>query len=228
MPKLFDAIAKLNSVLFLCLLLISIFAVSFIFFDNNRWRNRGAVEVRESASPNEPAMLLNVERLESILGANTQMIRLTTEGKSEKFSSGGNDNQIRNILFLTGKEKEARWLFADHKRLILNVSQLRDERRDLIESPTKALYFEFVEVDNNNDGKLTASDSINIALTQPDGTGFLEILKNINRVHSHDILDKEFLSIVYQKSNTIRHAKFTIKSRKLVVDQQILALPNKI
>lgn len=173
-------------------------------------------------------MLLNVERLESILGANTQMIRLTTEGKSEKFSSGGNDNQIRNILFLTGKEKEARWLFADHKRLILNVSQLRDERRDLIESPTKALYFEFVEVDNNNDGKLTASDSINIALTQPDGTGFLEILKNINRVHSHDILDKEFLSIVYQKSNTIRHAKFTIKSRKLVVDQQILALPNKI
>lgn len=148
-----------------------------------------------------------------------------------EFSSGGGESEIRNILFLTGAAKNVRWLFKDHKNIILNVSQLHSEPGEAKErtaAPTKALYFEYVTDDTNGDGKLSSEDHSNVALTMQDGTGFAEVLHNVDRIFSFDVLDPMHLSVIYQKGATVRHAKYLLTSLKLEFDQEIIAVPSKL
>ncbi|WP_395400562.1 hypothetical protein ACHMW6_24090 [Pseudoduganella sp. UC29_106] len=231
MDRLFTVIGRINSVLLLVVLLGAGISVGWMMVASNRWERRGAVEVPEAASSSKQSVMLTFSQLESITGANAQMLRLTTHEKSQGFSSGSSGSEIRNVLFLTGTAKTARWLFKDHKNIILNVSQLHREptdRNERVEQPTKALYFEYVTDDTNGDGKLSSEDHSNVALTTQDGTGFTEVLHNADRIFSFEVLDQMHLSVVYQKGATVRHAKYLLTSLKLEVDQEIITVPKKI
>lgn len=231
MDRLFTVIGRINSVLLLAVLLGTGVFVGSMALDSNRWAPPGAVEVPEADSASKKTVMLSIDRLENIPGANAQMLRLTSREKSSKYSSGDGGSETRNVLFLTGAAKTARWLFKDHKNIILNVSQLHPERTDpneRTEQPTEALYFEYVTDDTNGDSKLSSEDHSNVALTMRDGTGFTEILHNVDRVFSFEVLDQIYLSVVYQKGATVRHAKYLLTPLKLVVDQEIIAVPSKL
>lgn len=196
--------------------------------ESNQWQRRGAIKVPETEAGAKKPILFNFEKGENITGANAQMMKLTTQEKSAKFSSGGYGSETRNILFLTGTEKVARWLFKNHKNLILVASQLHEELAASKEAPTSALYFEFVSDDTNGDGNLSSEDHSNIGLTKPDGTAFVEILHDVNRVLSHQMLDQQHLSVVYQKGTVVRHAKFAVSTMKLEIDQDIVNVPSTL
>lgn len=224
MDRLFTIIGRINSVLLLVVLLGAGVAVGWMTAASNRWERRGAVEVPEANSSMKPSVMLSFDRLENVTGANAQMLRLTTRERSSKFSSGGGGSETRNVLFLTGTAKTARWLFKDHKNIILNLSQLHADP----EQATKALYFEYVTDDTNGDNQLSSEDHSNVALTTPDGTGFTEVLHNVDRIFSFDVLDQVHLSVVYQKGATVRHARYLLTTLKLEIDQEIITVPSKL
>ena len=228
MERLFILIARINSVLFLLILLCAAGSIALMTLGSNRWQRRGAVEVHETESGLQKQILLSFEKIESIAGANTQMMRLTTQDKSGKLSSGGYGNETRNILFLVGTEKTARWLFKDHKHHILDASQLKEGLGNSKERPTTALYFEYVTEDTNGDGRLSSADDSHIGLAKPDGTGFLEVLHDASRVFSYKLLDQRHLSVVYQKGSTVRHTKFSLASMKPEADQEIINVPSTL
>ena len=228
MERLFVIIGRINSILFLIILLGAGIFIASMMMESNRWEPRGAVEVPDGKSGSKKPILVSFEKIENITGANVQMLQLTTKEKSEKFSSGGYGTETRNVLFLAGTEKTARWLFKDHKNLIFVASQLREESIDSEKEPTQALYFEYVAADTDGDGKLSSTDRSNIGLSKPDGTRFLEVLHDVSHVFSYEILDQQHLSVVYQKGATVRHAKFSLASMKLEADQEIINVPNKL
>ncbi len=230
MERLFVIIGRINSILFLIILLGAGISIALMMSESNRWQRRGAVEVPDGKSGSKKPILVGFEKIENITGANAQMLKLTTYEKSEKFSSGGygTETEIRNVLFLTGTEKVARWLFKNHKNLIFVASQLGEESIDSEKEPTQALYFEYVAADTDGDGKLSSADRSNIGLSKPDGTGFLEVLHDISRVFSYEMLDQQHLSVVYQKGATVRHAKFSVASMKLEADQEIINVPDRL
>jgi hypothetical protein len=228
MERLFIIIKRINSVLFLLVLLGAAGLIAFLTLKSSRWQPRGAVEVAASESGTNKPILLNFERVESITGTDTQMMRLSAQRKSGKFSSGGYGSETRNVLFLNGSEKVARWLFKDHKNLILASNQLHEKSAESKEISTKALYFEYVSEDTNKDGNLSAEDHSNVGLTKPDGTGFLVVLHDVNRVLSFQILDQQHLSIVYQKETVVKHAKFSVATMTLISDQEIVNVPSTL
>ena len=228
MERLFVIIGRINSILFLVILLGIGVSIALMMSENNRWQRRGAVEVTDGKSGSKKPMLVSFEKIENITGANVQMLQLTTKEKSEKFSSGGYGTETRNILFLAGTENAARWLFKDHKNLILVAAQLREESIYSKKEPTQALYFEYVAEDTDSDGKLSSTDRSNIGLSKPDGTGFLEVLHDVSRVFSYEMLDHQYLSVVYQKGTAVRHAKFSVASMKLEADQEIINVPDRL
>jgi hypothetical protein len=228
MDRLFTIIARINSALLLLILLGAGVALAWTVAESSRWHRRGAVTVTETAADSHHSVMLNFGELETITGTNTQMMRLTASEKSTKFSSGGGGSETRNILFLIGNEKAARWLFKDHKNLILVASQLRKESSDSREQPTKALYFEYVANDTNKDGELSSEDHSNVALANPSGTGFWVVLQDVSRVFSHQLVDQTYLSVVYQKGTTVKHSRFSLPSFKLEVDQEIINVPTKL
>lgn len=228
MDRLFVIIGRINSILLLLVLLGAAGTIAWMSSGNNQWRRRGAVEVAEGDSGAKKSILLNFEKVEDIKGADTQMMRLSTHRKSGKYSSGGSGSETRNVLFLKGSNKAPRWLFTDHKNLVLVSVQLHEESSALKEPSTRVLYFEYVTNDTNKDGSLSSEDRSNVGFAKPDGTGFVEVLRDVSRVLSYQLLDQEHLSVVYQKGSTVKHAKFAVATMKLESDQEIVNVPSTL
>ena len=225
MDRLFAIIVRINSVLFLLVLLGAAGSIAWVALESNRWQRRGGVEVAETESEAEKSPLLNFNRVERVAGTDTQMMHLTTQEKSAKYSSGGHGNETRNILFLNGPDRTAHWLFNDHRRLIMSSAQVPEESASSKERPASALYFEYVSVDSNKDGSLSSDDHLSVGLTKPDGNGFLEVLHDVSRVFSYAMLDQQHLSIVYQTGKVVKHAKVSVPAMKLESDQEIINVP---
>lgn len=231
MDRFFAIIGRINSVLLLIVLIGTSISVGWMTMASNRSEHRGAVEVPEAGSGSARSVKLTFNQIEEITGADAQMLQLGTHEYSAKFASGGGASETRNVLFLTGTEKAARWLFKDHKNIILTVSQLFPEPTDPKEQggqSTKALYFQYVTDDTDGDGKLSSDDRSNVALTTPNGVGFTVILHDVDRVFSYKVPDQQHLSVIYQKGSKVRHARFLLTSLKLEVDQEIISVPSKL
>lgn len=229
MERFFTNINRINSVLLLLVLLGGAGSIAWMTLANQPWTRRGAVDVVENESGVEKIVRLNFGRVENITGANTQMMVLTTEEKSARFSSGGyGSGDMRNVLFLTGDAKAARWLFKDQKNLISVTGQLKEEAQDSKDRATQALYFEYVSQDTNHDGTLSALDHVSVGLAKPNGMGFTEVLQGLSRVLSHDLIDSKTLSVVYQKGDVVRHARFSLDTNKLLSDQEIVNVPKTL
>ena len=226
MERLFVIIKRINSVLLLLVLLGAGISIVWMSWSSSQWQHRGAIEVPAGESTSITPVLLRFESIENIAGANTQMMLLSAQNKSGKFSSGGYGSETRNVLFLTGNEKTARWLFPKQSNLILVTAQLREESKDSKDSPAQALYFEYVTEDTNGDGKLSAQDHSNVALSKPDGLGFVEVLHGVSRVLSYEMLGNQQLSVVYQTGKVVRHAKFSTLSLVKEIDQDIVNVPD--
>lgn len=228
MQRLFVVIERLNSILLLLIFLIAGASLAWLSWSSNQRERRGAIELPIGDDSSKAQVLLRFDRVESINGADTQMMRLTADSESAKFSSGGGyGGETRNVLFLTGKEKTARWLFPNQKNLILAAAQLKEESTDEKDSLTKALYFEYVRDDTDGDGKLSVQDNSNIGLTRSDGTAFVEVLRGVTRVLSYDMLDSRDLSVVYQLGKTVRHARFSLNSLAKETDQEVVTVPEE-
>lgn len=229
MERLFIIIGRINNVLLLLVLLGAGFSIVWMSWSSNQWQRRGAIEVPTGDHASKAQVLLRFERIENIKGANTQMMLLSARSESVKFSSGSSyGSEIRNVLFLTGTEKTARWLFPKQNNLILVTAQLCEELKDSKDTPTKALYFEYVKDDTDGDGKLSNQDNSSVALSKPDGSGFVEVLHGVSRVLSYEMIGSQYLSVVYQAGKTVRHAKFSVLSLTKETDQEIVNVPDEL
>lgn len=228
MERLFIIIGRINSILLLLILLGAGFSIAWVSWSSNQWQRRGAIEVPTSDRASKDQVLLRFERIENITGANTQMMLLSARSESVKFSSGGGyGNETRNVLFLTGNEKKARWLFPRQNNLILVTAQLCEDSQNSKDNPAKTLYFEYVKDDTNRDGKLSEQDNSSVALSKPDGSEFVEVLHGVSRVLSYKMIGSQYLSVVYQVGKTVRHAKFSVPSFAKETDQEIINLPDE-
>lgn len=224
---MFNVIGKISSVLLFLILIVVIGVVSWSFFGGKQSPRRGEVGAVTMEEGKEKKMFLEFRQLENINGADTQMMKLTAKGDSFKSYSGYGSDAL-NVLFLKGSEKQAYWLFKEHKNHILVISQLSQDADESNKSPTSALYFEYIAKDTNADGKLTNQDYSSIGISKSDGTGFVDILHDISQVYSYQMRDQDKLSIVYQKETSIRHAKFSVSTMKLESDQEVMKIPSDI
>ena len=231
MERIFAIIGRVNSVLLLIVLLgaSSLIFIGWMSWSGTPWQRRGAIEVPAAQDEKASPVFLQFGRVKNIPGADTQMMELTAEDKSGKFSSSGYANEIRNVLFLTGSEKKARWLFPTHGNLILVADQLREDSGSLRarEKPISALYFEYVTSDTNGDKKLSSKDLSKIALAKPDGTDFVEVLDGVTRVLSYEMLDSHRLRVIYQKGRSIHHARFSVTMMTKELDHEIVSVPDR-
>ncbi len=224
MDRFFVVVARINSVLFLLVLLGAAAGLALAIWQAQRWNGRGAVEVTKEGAAKK-RVVLRFGQPERITGTNAQMLKLNSDAGSAEYSSGkGSDT--RNILFLTDAEKQGRWLFKDHRGLVLDTAQVREETLpDQKAFPARAVYVEYVAIDTNGDGELSHGDSVTVGFAKPDGTGFVAVLQGIKNVLSHDVAGAGDVSVVYQKDKALRRAKFSVADFQLVSDEEIASLP---
>ena len=112
--------------------------------------------------------------------------------------------RAKNILFINTQNNNSSWLFKGNNQLITEFS-LVSTRPRYIPIPTtkehegKALYYKVINSDTNGDGKITALDSPNLAVSDILGKNYKVLVKNISRIVSIKEMDNSLL-FVYQKA----------------------------
>lgn len=212
--RLFIVINRINSVLLLIVLVIAAGAIIWTIFVQSQWKKNRTIEVQDkSEQGNTEKVNLRLSTIEQVYGAPVQFVRLETEPKGGKFSSGYYPEVTRNIMFLTKGMKQARWLFPKHTFLIKTIVQLRGSEGYDRNNPTRAMYYEIIKEDSNGDGKLAEDDAVVIALSRTDGTGYVELDSKHQRIVGHRTVNQGGeLAVIVEKDGKVLYSTYSLRS----------------
>ena len=114
----------------------------------------------------------------------------------------------RNYLFVNSKTNSKQWLFLEHKNLIVDDYFIVDEtaKNKLI----KAILYTVVTKDTNQDSRLTSSDLITIAIGDPSGEKYQEIVTDVKFYLGFKNLEDDQILVIYDKNDTIYSVKVDI------------------
>jgi len=188
--KFFTWTSRINSILFLILLILSIGFVIYGILESKKWGQRNVVEVIDKKSADKAIEDLRLSNISKVCGKDIHFVKLKSAPKSKEFSSGGYSNITRNIVFFAGSEMKSHWLFDTDKYLINEIDQLKKNADDCKDKETKSIYYEIVKSDTDKNGKLDDNDAITIALTSADGLNYFEIDSGLSSVIDHSIVAK--------------------------------------
>ncbi|HXF90728.1 MAG TPA: hypothetical protein VNJ29_02225 [Candidatus Nitrosotenuis sp.] len=133
----------------------------------------------------------------------------------ESYYSKSSESNIVNYLFVHLSDGKAHWLFPHSNFLILKMIPL--SKSSSSKTPPEAILYELVKTGAEKSQKLTANDPKTLAISQPDGSQYVELFSNIltfydaQLTHQGDILlvfedQKGFQTAVVHKGTlTIKH-----------------------
>ena len=198
----FQTISKINSLLFLVLLVMGLGLASYIIVDISSWNNKGALQVNEDPKDlTSEKVELVLESLVEIEGSSSQYVQLRSKAEGGKFSSryGG---EIRNVLFIHEDKNSTSWLLKDHKNIIIRHDKLKGG--DTKTSKVLAHLYQVVDKDTDGDEMLTRDDQVTLSLSKPDGSDYREIIKGVTSIVDTNVkLDESSLSVLAQLNGEV-------------------------
>jgi hypothetical protein len=236
MDKFFTTVARINSVLFLLILLGVVLGVlGSMAYDSLRPTSPvpANIVVSEAASGESKPLQLRLGEPQSMVGTGYLMMRLETRGQGAKFASGGSDGETRNLLLINAAQRRSNWVFKDQQNSVTDIDQLHPSESTKSESTkqdttTTALYFEYTTAADRAEGSATPANTFRVGLSKPDGTSFVEVLQGVDRVLSKEMPDAQHVRIVYKKGTSIRTATYLVDSFKSEDDQEIINVPRTL
>lgn len=182
-------------------------------------REPGTVKakVEDAATTSGSAVVLSFSKAETVSLADTEMVQLVAGDGSDSYSSRSG-NEIRNVLFVSGAGKPARWLFNDHKNKISVVRQLRADPPTRELERTVALYVEFT----------APGAASSVALARPDGSGSRTVLQDVTLVLSSRVESDHSLIVLYQRDTALRQASISLRDFTVTSEREIEKLPTSI
>jgi len=166
---------------------------------------------------------------EYIPGVDTEMLKLTATKTKPGLAYGDYESNERNILFLAGDKKSARWLFPDQNNVIHSAAQLSEQVENESSAGkdklVRALYFVFSDKDSSGDGEITMHDRVTLGFSKANGDGFVAVLKDIDRLYRVWMPENRTISILYRTGKSLRHARYSVATLAKESDQEIAAIP---
>lgn len=180
---------------------------SIIYFSmmSDNWRERR--EVKAAVDNNKVPLLMG--QLEEVKGSGVQIVDLYSLINNGLPSSGYKDQHIRNILFVGQDMKSSHWLFPTNNYW-LSYQKLSFENESGEQCcKVAALYYQVVKADTDGNGQLDDGDRVTVSLSKPDGTGYLEVLKNVKKVIDNSLTeDGQCIAVLHQQEQKILYSCF--------------------
>ncbi len=199
-------VIALSGVLAVALLCIGLYEV---VKDITRKRPTGdVVNIEQNQEVDINWYLGNINR---ITGHNIGVIPLTSDQKYSQDYYSKTANSERNYLFLNFDDDSQYWLFDHNNYLVMSFYKLRTDMYDDKEH-VQALAYELVKKDTNSDKRLTASDLITLAITNPDGSGYTEVLTGLERIIDKELINSSSLLVIFEKGGINYSAKINLST----------------
>mgnify|MGYP000954309856 CR=1 FL=1 len=197
--RLFARIWRINAIVILLAGVIGTVVLSLVgyllFRDGTRVRqvdnvaNIALGEVRESAA--------DLGVFSTIAGSSVLRAPLTVRQTYAIGSVSEEAGPTRNYLYLDPSSRAAHWLRPTMSGVIL--SSIPIPASEFGEQELKAVVFVHVTVDrdSNGDDRLTESDSKQIAVSAPDGTGYRVLVAEAEKLNAATLISPTRLLVVY-------------------------------
>lgn len=222
---------KINGILILLAGLGIILAVVFTIYDTMQRRGGYKQEVINIADDPKGIEKWTLGRGTKIRGTDTLMLSLISEneevkattlnmfGNSSAYNMGrAISDPAKNILFVNMKNNQSSWLFESTSQLILGSEQFPfGYYRELEqEQDSEMIFYQVVTKDTNNDGVLNHKDSLSLAITAADGTGYKVVIEEFDRIISKNMNGNKQVLVVYQNKGTGYSMLFDISPYKII------------
>jgi hypothetical protein len=224
MERFFRIIRRVNSVLFLVVLLGAGGCTIWYALTLYHWHQSRDRPITADKEDDPDPILLTLGDAETVTGTDVQMLRLMADGQYGRRQ----DQDTRNILFLSANDHRGTWLFPTHDNLILETDQIRPWRSDDLNAPTKALYIQFIPGDPEHAIGPSQYDPFAVALIRSDGTGLAEVLRDVDEVLSYEQFDANSLSITYRNLEELRLARISLDTFAKLSDDLVTAVPDQL
>jgi hypothetical protein len=210
--KIFIIISRVNSVLFLILLIVSIIGALFIFQEVTKSTRRNAVEL--TTPDKETKKIIELSEVETIRDKGVQYIRVYSK-RDGVLKSGGYSRTLRNLLFLSQIGEEPTWLLPDNNSKIIHHRVLKT-----YDDQTKELTSDYIYVEIH-----PKSGGVSACISTVYGTALNCLETGLNKIIQYEYFsDEETLGLLVQVSNEIRYKVFDLKSKKLDSDKFVIKL----
>lgn len=178
--KFFLWLGRITSIL----VFVGVLVVVGILLSSLNWNTRFDVEPSPQDQADERWYWAIEERLHT---DNIQVLRLENRHEKELFYTNGNSSQrSKNLLFVGSDAAQTRLLFKTNKQEFgYDVLTFTDESKNEI---PYLIYYQVIKADTNQDGELSHYDSVMLAVSNLDGTGYTELMpKNgeILKIYRH-------------------------------------------
>jgi hypothetical protein len=105
-------------------------------------------------------------------------------------------------MFSNFKTGSNNWIFPNNNYLITNHELVTESRSYNKEGrPVLCVLYYIVKSDSNGDTKLTEADATTIAISNPDGTNYSELVSDVKDVLGYEVVDKSTIAILFSRSN---------------------------
>lgn len=210
--KIFLTINRVNSLLFLVLLVVSLIGAVFIFQEITKSMRRNAIEI--TTPDKETKEIIELSDVETIRDKGIQYIRVYSK-RDGVLKSGGYSRTLRNLLFLSQIGEEPKWLLPD------NDSKIIDHRvLNTYDDKTKKSTSDYIYIEIN-----PQSEGVSACISSVDGESLHCLDKGLNKIIQYEYFsDEKTLGLLVQESNEIRYKVFDLKSKKLESDKFVIKL----
>jgi len=228
--KLFQAVSRVNSVLFLLLMSGGVVLFLVIIFQTSDWQDRRTVEVNEDVNAvDEKKIELRLGTIQQVYGHDVQYVELHSRENSGKFSSGYGSTETRNVLFFVGEDMKSHWLYDSHRNVVNSISSLTKPGNYNDKEPAIALYVSVTRADSNGDGRLTNDDDITLALLRTDGDEYTEIETGIWEVLDREVTeDGKYLILLLQVGSNVLLKKYSLETFGKVSERVVTEISKKM
>lgn len=201
--QFFKQVWRINGIIIMVAGLLAIgvlvFAAYQIFKETVRERGvNGIVNIEASTEVKEKWQL---GYLSSIQGTPFVMIPLSSDQQYSQSYYDKSASSIRNYLFINKQKNQQHWLLNSNEHLIMKADVLSESTASGQDTAALAILFTVITSDTNNDDRLTAKDLKNVAISQPSGQAYREVLRGIDRMIGYSLTGKESLMLVYQRDD---------------------------
>ncbi len=148
-----------------------------------------------AAAPDAAPLNARIGGFESMAGTTVLRAPLNVDEGGKYSSHGGADN-TRNYLFLDTETKNAHWLLPNNEVEIFSARDLPEPERDA-QPPLRVIVYQVLAHDGNQDGRIDHDDRLTLAISDPSGRGYRELVAAVDTVNAMWLADPDHLAVLY-------------------------------
>lgn len=196
----FNAIAlAAASVLFIVLLL---FVAALFFYGQARPRQvTNVVNVGDQGAVSNEFSLGRVGAIAGTPYVQVSLFRGQSYGGPGSLPPKRSDRNVVNLLLVNISTNETRWLFDGAGQLIVENYSMFDRMKTASDDARTVVgsFYVVVDRDTNGDKRLCENDSVTLAASAADGTGYRKLIEGIEQVYSVQQVAEDKALVLYLK-----------------------------